>query len=206
LRAPLHEIERSTMDAREIVIVSGLPRSGTSMMMKMLEAGGLAILTDNVRSADEDNPKGYYEFEPVKQIEHDKSWLPTARGKVVKMISALLRHLPLEYRYRVIFMRREMAEVLASQRQMLMRRGEVAKEDDERMAALFERHLAEVEAWLGQQTNVRVLFVSYNNILVDPRGQIRAVNEFLGGGLDADAMAAVVDRALHRQRRGANAS
>ena len=114
------------MTQEPITIVSGLPRSGTSMMMKMLEAGGMPVLTDSWRSADEDNPKGYYEFERVKQIKTDQAWLPQAQGKVVKMISELLQYLPPIYCYRVIFMRRKLEETLASQRQMLQRRGEPA--------------------------------------------------------------------------------
>ena len=111
------------MERNPITIVSGLPRSGTSMMMGMLEAGGMAVLTDHVRTADEDNPRGYYEFERVKQIEHDQAWLPEAHGKVVKMIAALLKHLPPGYRYKIIFLQRHLEEVLASQRRMLVRRG-----------------------------------------------------------------------------------
>jgi len=117
------EIGADSMDRDTILIVSGLPRSGTSMMMKMLEAGGMAVLTDNIRTADQDNPRGYYEFERVKQIEHDTAWLPEAQGKAVKMIAGLLKHLPADYVYKIIFMQRDMDEVLASQRQMLVRRG-----------------------------------------------------------------------------------
>ncbi len=190
------------MDSNTIVIVSGLPRSGTSMMMKMLDAGGLPVLTDGIRAADEDNPKGYYEFERVKQIEHDQSWLPEARGKAVKMISALLKHLPADYRYKVIFMQRAMPEVLASQRQMLIRRGEAPdKVSDERMAELFERHLEQVQAWLAEQPHMDTLYVSYNEMMRDPEPHARAVDEFLGGGLDIERMVGVVDPALYRQRR-----
>ena len=112
------------MDRDVITIVSGLPRSGTSMMMKMLEAGGMELLTDEIRTADADNPKGYYEFERVKQIELDAEWLEDSRGKAVKMIAALLKHLPPDYDYEIIFMRRDIREVLASQRRMLVHRGE----------------------------------------------------------------------------------
>ena len=189
------------MDNEEIIIVSGLPRSGTSMMMRMLEAGGLRVLTDNVRQADEDNPKGYFELEGAKSIARDTSWLPQARGKVVKMISALLRHLPPEYRYRIIFMRREMAEVLASQRQMLIRRGEPSGDDDAKMAELFERHLKQVEAWISQQPNMRVLYISYNEILKHRVDRAKTLNQFMDNQLDVDAMVHVVDEALHRQRR-----
>ena len=139
-----------------VTIVSGLPRSGTSMMMKMLEAGGLPPLTDNLRTADEDNPKGYYEFERVKQLpKGDVAWLPDAQGKVVKVIAALLPSLPGGYHYRVIFMQRAMPEVLASQRQMLIRRGEDPdKIPDDVIAKLFEKHLRQVNDWVSQQPNV----------------------------------------------------
>ena len=193
-------MQQMTEDQREIIIVSGLPRSGTSMMMRMLEAGGLPVLTDHVRQADDDNPKGYFEFEQVKSIARDASWLPQAEGKVVKMISALLRHLPSEHRYRIIFMHREMAEILASQRQMLVRRGEPAGDDDDKMADLFERHLREVEAWIAQQPNIQVLHISYNDILRHPGEQAKVLNQFLGNRLNTHAMVQVVDQALHRQR------
>jgi DNA-binding transcriptional MerR regulator len=184
-----------------ITVVSGLPRSGTSMMMKMLEAGGLPVLTDHERQADADNPKGYYEFEQVKEIETDKTWLPQAQGKVVKMISALLRHLPSDHRYKVIFMRRHMEEILASQRQMLVRRGEdTERVSDERMSGMFRHHLEQVEAWLEEQPNIDVLYVHYSAVLADPGPQAERVNEFFDGALDAQAMARVVDSSLYRQR------
>jgi hypothetical protein len=190
------------VDQGRITIVSGLPRSGTSMMMAMLEAGGMAVLTDHVRTADEDNPRGYYEFERVRQIEHDQAWLPEARGKVVKMIAALLKHLPPGYRYKVVFMQRHIEEVLASQRRMLVRRGEPADAvADERMADLFGRHLDRIEAWLAQQPNMDILYVDHSAILADPAGQAERVKRFLGGDLDLEAMASVVDPSLYRQRR-----
>jgi hypothetical protein len=189
------------MDRDAITIVSGLPRSGTSMMMKMLEAGGMPVLTDHVRTADEDNPKGYYEFERVKQIENDSAWLADAQGKVVKMIAALLKHLPAEYTYKVVFMRRNIEEVLASQRQMLIRRGEPAdKIADKKMAALFARHVERVEDWLGTQPNIDVLYIHYSDVLADPAGQAERVNRFLDNVLDAEKMAQVVDPSLYRQR------
>lgn len=187
------------MEATTITIVSGLPRSGTSMMMKMLEAGGMPVLTDRIRTADEDNPKGYYEFERVKQIEHDQAWLPQAQGKVVKMIAALLKHVPPTYHYAVVFMRRNIDEVLASQRRMLVRRGEPTDAvSDEKMALLFQRHVDRVEAWLAQQPNIDVLYVHYSDILAWPEEHAVKVNRFLGDGLDTARMAAVVDPALYR--------
>lgn len=185
----------------EIAVVSGLPRCGTSMMMAMLEAGGMPVLTDDVRRADEDNPRGYYEFEPVKHLKEDSSWLAEARGKVVKMVSALLPDLPATHRYRVVFMERTMAEILASQRAMLERLGKPADPAaDERQAALFERHLSSLRAWMARQGNFAVLFVHYNDLVASPAEHIARIDAFFGGHLDTAAMAAVVDRSLYRQR------
>jgi len=190
------------MNRETITIVSGLPRSGTSMMMAMLEAGGMPVLTDNIRTANEDNPKGYYEFERVKQIEHDPSWLEDAKGKAVKMISALLEHLPQGYTYKMIFMRRKMEEILSSQKQMLIRRGEPADSvPDEKMAEIFRKHLSQVERWLGEQPNIEVIYVSYNQVLGNPVAQARRVNQFLDNALNVESMVSAVDKRLHRQRR-----
>jgi hypothetical protein len=186
-----------------VIVVSGLPRSGTSMMMKMLEAGGLPPLTDNLRTADDDNPKGYYEFERVKKLpDGDHAWLEGARGKVVKVISALLEHLPSGYTYKVIFMRRHMDEILASQRQMLVRSNKPTdKVSDEQLAEMYRKHLAKVEAWLANQPNISVFYVEYNEMLSNPQALIEQVNAFLGNQLEAEKMAAVIDPALYRQRK-----
>jgi hypothetical protein len=188
-----------------ITVVSGLPRSGTSMMMKMLEAGGIPPVTDELRTADEDNPKGYYEFERVKAMDQgDTSWVVGARGKVVKVISALLKHLPPGEQYRVVFVRRNMPEILASQRKMLIRRGEDPdKMDDAQMARLFEKHLKQTDEWLQSQSNFRVLYVHYSDILADPRPQIERINDFLGGQLNTDGMLTAVDPNLYRNRQQA---
>lgn len=189
--------------AERIVVVSGLPRSGTSMMMKMVEAGGIPVLTDHERGADEDNPKGYFEYERVKQLkEGDDAWLPQAKGKVVKVIGALLTHLPPTYEYDVIFMRRAMPEILASQRQMLIRRGENPdKVEDEEIAALFEKHLAQVIGWAKKQKNVRMIEIDYNATLKNAAPTIKKVNSFLGGEMDTEAMSTVIDPKLYRQRK-----
>lgn len=185
-----------------IVIVSGLPRSGTSMMMKMLEAGGIPPLTDKIREADKDNPKGYYEFERVKQLDKgDTAWLSEAKGKAVKVISALLKHLPADYEYRIIFMRRNMPEILASQRKMLIRRGEDADNmDDATMASLFEKHLKSTMQWIDSQPNVSALYVHYSDMLTNPIPQTQKINEFVGSHLNEAAMAEVVDPDLYRNR------
>lgn len=185
-----------------IVVVSGLPRSGTSMMMKMLEQGGLPVMTDQIREPDEDNPRGYFEFERVKQLDKgDQHWLGDAQGKVIKVISALLEHLPPEFGYRVIFMERQMDEVLASQRKMLARRGEPTdRVDDQEMARLFAGHLERVRAWLAGQPNFAVLYVDYNQLMADPLPYLRQVNQFLDNTLDEVAMHRAIDPALYRNR------
>jgi hypothetical protein len=190
------------MDKETIAVVSGLPRSGTSMMMRMLEAGGLEVLTDNIRTADKDNPKGYYEFERVKQLDHDTAWLDDAKGRVVKIISQLLQELPAGWMYKVVFMHRAMDEILASQRRMLVRRGEATdKISDEQMAALFCKHLEKVKNWLDQQPNFDVIHVSYNEVLERPHEEAKRVNSFFDHQLDVGAMTRVVDPTLYRQRQ-----
>lgn len=186
----------------EIIIVSGLPRSGTSMLMKMLEAGGLEILTDEIRKADTDNPKGYYEFERVKKLETDKAWLSQAKGKVVKVISMLLTHLPSDYSYKIIFSNRNIQEVLASQKQMLIRRKEPAdKITDEELADIYEKHLVQVAKWLNNRPGFQVLNINYNNILMDPDNYSKKIDWFIGGKANIKNMAAVVDKKLYRQRK-----
>lgn len=189
--------------SESVIVVSGLPRSGTSMMMKMLVAGGLEVLTDGLRGADENNPKGYFELEQVKQLpEGDTGWVQTARGKVVKVISYLLEYLPAEVPYRVIFMQRDLVEVLASQKRMLERDGKSeGSASDEQMTELYEKHLKQVEAWMRRQANLQVLFVSHKVVMQSALEAAEQVNRFLGGELDTDAMAAVVDPALYRERK-----
>jgi hypothetical protein len=189
-------------DPAIITIVSGLPRSGTSMMMRMLEAGGIEPLIDNIRQPDADNPHGYYEFERVKQIKQDTAWLDDARGKVVKMVSRLLFDLPPTYRYKVVFMRRRMEEVLASQRQMLIRSRKPADTvSDVEMAALFEKHLRQFETWVKKQPHIDILYVDHREVLDKPGDTAATINAFLENRLDTSRMVAVVDRTLYRQRK-----
>ena len=185
-----------------VVIVSGLPRSGTSMMMKVLEAGGLPVLIDGLRAADPDNPEGYYELERVKELDKgDTAWIADAQGQAVKVISALLEFLPADYNYRVIFMHRNIEEVLNSQRKMLARRGEdVAAVNDAEMAELFAKHLVKVKAWLRAQPNFAVLDVDYKAMMEAPEPNFRMVNQFIDNTLDEQAMAAMIKPDLYRNR------
>ncbi len=191
-----------------IIVVSGLPRSGTSMAMKMLEAGGLTMVVDGIRTADEDNPKGYYEDERVKDLGDmdDKSWLAASKGKAIKVISYLLKDLPPIYNYKILFMRRHVHEVLASQAKMLERRGETSDTSDERMIELYEDHLWKVNRLLKREHHLDVIDVNYKAVLEDPRTQAERIREFLGMPLDVDKMAGVVDKNLYRNRREASPS
>ncbi len=190
------------MSNSPLTIVSGLPRSGTSLMMQMLAAGGIPPLTDGVRLADADNPRGYQEFERVKRLKTDCDWLPEAQGKVVKMVHLLLRDLPLEgFAYRVVWMRRHIEEVLASQRTMLERQGRPrATVPDAQLARVFTGQMEDIERWMGAHPAFSYLPVVYHELVAQPAVHAARLNEFLGGSLDQAAMIAAVDPALYRQR------
>jgi len=183
-----------------ITIVSGLPRSGTSMMMRMLEVGGMEVMTDNIRQADADNPLGYYELEKVKRIQEDATFLDDAHGKAFKMVSMLLRHLPPHKDYKIIFMRRDLQEVLASQKIMLARRGKDTSGDDQEMARHFAKHLDDMAAWLATQQHMDVMYVGYHDVFRHPLRSAETVNRFVGHRLDPHKMAAVVEPTLYRNR------
>jgi len=202
---PIDAARRTIRRARygkPIVIVTGLPRTGTSMMMQMLHAGGIEPLTDGVRSADESNPKGYYELERVKDFEkeRDKSWLRDARGRAVKIIAFLMHHLPETYNYKVVFMNRKLNEVLASQTRMLDSLGEETDTADPRMRQLYINHLARTKSLVAHRSCFEVHHVQYHDVVADGRTHAEAVNRFLGGGLNVDAMASVVNPELYRNR------
>jgi hypothetical protein len=185
----------------EIIVVSGLPRSGTSLMMQMLEGGGVAVLTDGIRTADADNPRGYFEFERVKKLKEDRSWLPEARGKVVKVVSQLLYHLPSSERYRIVFLERDLEEVLRSQEKMLERRGRGASPREE-MRRAFTLHLEGLHDWLARQGNMPVLRVGFSDLVEQPRREAERVREFLGGVVvEVEGMVKLVDPTLYRNRK-----
>ncbi len=196
--------DESKKTSDPITIVSGLPRSGTSMMMRILEAAGLSILTDGQRLADGDNPNGNYELEQVKGLTEGKAdWLGEAEGKVIKVVSPLLPYLPEEEdrSYRVVVMRRNMEEILASQRRMLLNRGEPVRDmDDALLADLYEKNLDDVEAWAARSDNVEAVFVDYNELISAPEPSLEQVRSLVGSNADAQEMAAIIDPALYRNR------
>ena len=188
-------------DSKTIIVVSGLPRSGTSMMMKMLEEGGIPILTDAIRSADDDNPNGYYEFELVKKLpDGQNQWLAEANHKVVKIISALLEHLPANYRYKIIFMERESREILASQQKMLANRNEKSEIGDTEMQEQFQKHLDAIKYWLARQPNMDVMYVDYNKMIAKPENYCQAIADFIAIPVDVSKMLAVPNERLYRNR------
>lgn len=195
--------------SERITIVSGLPRSGTSVMMQMLVAGGMEALTDGQRVADEDNPRGYYELERAKKIKTDRSWLEEARGKVVKMVHLLLLDLPLAdaaaggAEYAIVFMRRDLDEVVKSQRVMLERSGKTgAALTPERLMDVYRRQIEQVLGFVSKHPRARVLEVDYRDVVADAAGTAARVAAFAGGGLDVGAMVAAVDAGLYRNRKG----
>lgn len=204
MASTLQTLVRKLKYGTPIVVVSGLPRSGTSMAMKMLEAGGMEPVVDHVRTADEDNPKGYFEDERVKDLAEmkDTSWIRAARGKVIKVVSSLLTHLPADNTYKVVFMRRNLHEVLASQAKMLARRGEVSHTADEELLAMYRSHLDKVEFQLRFRPNFEALYVNYTDVVADPAPEARRIADFVGGGLDVSRMVAAVDGSLYRNRAG----
>lgn len=201
MTATLLRLRRRVLYGRPIVVVSGLPRSGTSMAMKMLEAGGMEIVTDGEREADEDNPRGYYEDERVKDLAKatNKSWLRASRGRAIKVISFLLKDLPPNLNYQVILMRRDLTEVLASQRKMLDRRGETDDTPDERMMELWLDQMWRVNYLLRKAPQFERVEIEYGEALRNPAAAAARIAGLVEG-LDERAMAAVVDPALYRNR------
>ena len=200
---PVSSFLRKLKYGDDVIVVSGLPRSGTSMMMKMLDAAALSIKTDNERAADEDNPKGYFEYARVKDLkdEADKSWVREARGQVLKVISHLLETLPDENFYRVILVRRDFDEIIASQNKMLERRGEENQVADSTVKEAYIRHLVDIRYMVRRRPNFEMIEVQFMQAMEAPRIFATDVNKFLGGNLDVESMMAVVDLELYRNRK-----
>lgn len=186
-----------------IIVVSGLPRSGTSMMMQMLKAGGVSILTDGIRAPDEDNPFGYHEMDCVKHLGADDAWIGQAEGKAIKVVSPLLTHLPVTHVFKVIFMERPLVEILASQTVMLKRRGLMKDSGppEAEMQGHLEAHLRKIKVWLAGAEHITVRYQSYHDMLASTANQAREIAGFLSLPLDIEAMVNAVHPELYRQRR-----
>ena len=189
------------MKVQYITVVSGLPRSGTSLMSMMLEAGGMTVLTDNIRTADHDNPKGYYEFERVKKMpEGDFEWLEDTKGKAVKVIAALLQHLPAKYQYKVIYMHRNIDEIIKSQNKMLANLGKPLHNDDILIKKLLMKHSESSRNWLDKQNNINVLDIDYNQLIINPVACLSEINKVLDFSLSIEKMQQSIDQKLYRNR------
>jgi hypothetical protein len=184
-----------------ITVVSGLPRSGTSLMMQMLAAGGMSAVTDGERQADADNPRGYFEWERIKLLPRQPDCIAETEGKVVKVISQLLFALPAGHEYRVIFMQRPLPEVVASQAEMIRRRGTTgAALAPAALIAGLGAHLNQVNAWLKNKADISVHRVEHGEVLREPLRVSESIQQFLNCPLNVDAMSQQIDASLYRQR------
>lgn len=183
-----------------ITIVSGLPRSGTSLMMQMLEAGGMPVLVDDVRRSDEDNPRGYYEYEPVRRTGQDNSWVSQAEGKAVKVVSPLLKYLPRQFDFQIILMCRNLDEMLQSQEQMLRRRGVPTGTDAATMHRYFENHLRTVREWLAEQQQMTFIECRFADLFEQPRREVARISGFLDRDFGEAALIQSIQPDLRRQR------
>ncbi len=185
-----------------VTIVSGMPRSGTSMMMQMLNAGGMEILTDNVRLNDENNPKGYLEYQKVKNLASDNSWMHEGQNKVVKVIAQLLQYLPINYTYKVIFMEREMEEIIQSQQIMLGKKADVDKKIyPTSLAETFKKQLEKTRSWIKTHPQFEVTYVSYTDVINNPTEVAENISLFVDADLNIAAMALAIDENLYRNRK-----
>lgn len=186
------------MNSKPIIIVSGLPRSGTSLMMQMLAAGGAPVLTDNMRQADANNPKGYYEFEAIKNLARENNWLKHAQGKSVKVISHLLQYLPETYVYKIILMKRHLKDVIQSQNKMLLQNNKpLGQRSNSELLHAFKEHLLETENRLSHQQNIGYLTIEYNALFQEPEQVVKHIEAFLGLQLDASKMIEAIDKSMN---------
>jgi hypothetical protein len=187
---------------QEFVIVSGLPRSGTSLMMQMLRAGGLEPMTDGHRAPDEDNPEGYWEWEEIRQLPRNPLLIEKAHGKAVKVIAALLPALPPKHTYKILFMTRPVEEVVLSQATMLQRRGTAQRATTEHLQNLQRDQVATWLQALRASPRVSLLEVPYPDLVARPETWRDTIATFLGPAHlpNPAAMPAAVRPKLHRNK------
>jgi len=181
----------------QITVVSGLPRSGTSLMMQMLNNGGLEILKDDKRKADISNPKGYFEYEPVMSIHKDNSWLKKSKDKSVKIIAPLLKYLDPQFRYKVIFMKRDLYEIIRSQQIMI---GKDPETFSVKLYNAYHRQLSTIENWKDREPFIELLYIDYKDLLESPEQNINKIEKFLAVNLDTQNMAKAIDKSLYRNK------
>jgi predicted AlkP superfamily phosphohydrolase/phosphomutase/tetratricopeptide (TPR) repeat protein len=182
---------------KEVIIVSGLPRSGTSMMMQILEAGGIEVFTDEIRQPDQNNPKGYFEYEKTKSLAKDNTWVQEAEGQALKVIAHLLPYLPNNLKYKVIFMQRDMKEVIRSQQKMINKNIDTFPVA---IAQAFEKEVEKVMAWARKEPDVDLLVLNYSEIIANPETEVKKISSFLNVYLDENEMISVIDPTLYRNK------
>ena len=199
LAQPLELRDKAVNKYREnqIVLVSGLPRSGTSVMMQMLDKGGVSVLQDGKREADVNNPKGYYEYEPVMRLHRDNKWMGDAQNKVVKVVAPLLKHIDPKYRYKIIFMKRDLHEVVKSQQKMIGRNTDTLPIN---LLNSYQEQLNQIEIWKEREPGVELIYIDYKDVLNNIDEVTEKVNSFVGTDLDKNAMASCVDKSLYRNQ------
>jgi len=185
---------------KDIIVVSGLPRSGTSLMMNMLSVGGIPVFIDGKRLSDDSNPNGYFEFDKVKYLKNDASWIPQVRGKAIKIISNLLEYLPENERYKIIFIERDINEIIASQESMLKRFGK-SQVNNAELKKSFIKHLNYIKPYLDNGPNIDVTYLNYRRIIDNPEYAVNNIFYFLGiHHINKKLMEQVVDPSLYREK------
>ena len=189
------------MDKNDIIVVTGLPRSGTSLMMQILQSLQIKLFTDNHRSADESNPKGYFEHQWVKTIEKDNSWLTDVKGKAIKIVSPLIKYLPVDLNYKIIFMNRDLDEIIQSQERMLT---ENNKKDDatnsEELKQIFLKDLKQSKDWIHTQLHSEVLEILHSKLLKNPETELEKIKSFLKIDINTTLILKVIDKNLYRSK------
>lgn len=180
----------------EIFVVSGLPRSGTSMMMQMLEAAGMDLVFDSERPVDENNPRGYFEFEKVKFLGKENKWLEGIKGKAIKILFHQLQYLPAYLNYKIIFMKREMDKIIISQNKMLKSYGKPVSEENDHIKSVFNKELEQIKRWLNEQENIDVLYIKYEDVLTSTNDIAKEVARFVNVEPALEKMCKIVNPAF----------
>ena len=189
------------MKITDIIVVTGLPRAGTSLIMQILQSMGIELFTDNKRSPDKSNPKGYFEHELVKSIEKDSSWIKNVKGKAIKIVSPLLLYLPINYSYKIIFMNRDLDEIVQSQENMLLMKGvKKSQIEPEWLKQIFAKDLKHARTWIQELPNSESLGLSHSILLKNPELELEKIKKFLNINVDLKNAINVIDKKLYRAR------
>jgi len=189
------------MDTNDIIVVTGLPRSGTSLMMQILQSMGIKLFIDKHRAPDQSNPKGYFEHELVKTIERNNFWIKDAKGKAIKIVSPLLMYLPVNINYKIIFMNRLLDEIIQSQERMLSERGKENNTiNSEVLKQIFIKDLNLSRKWIAKQSQSKYLEISHSKLLENPKPELEKIKTFLDIPIDLRSTIKVIDKKLYQAK------